>query len=171
MKRTYPPLFSAVLGLLLAACTIYVAPDGTTVSPGIDGQEYEIITSFEPDRGDGASYDIGDDISFRVRTTRDGYITLTSLNPDGSIDVFGRNIFVRGDRTNLIPGSDSRVAYEVGGPSGLNRVRAAFTPRETDTERVIYRGRSGEDIWTQTIESDIRSYDVRDVAQTSFYVR
>ncbi len=159
------------LSALLSACTIYVAPDGTTVSPGLGGQEYDIITEFEPDRGDGASYSIGDDISFRVRTTRDGYLTLTSLNPDGSIDVFGRNIFVRGGRTNLIPGVDSRVSYEIGGPSGTHRVRASFTPRETDTERVIYRGRSGEDVWTQTIESDTRSYDVRDVAQTRFYVR
>ena len=159
------------LAALLSACTIYVAPDGS-VSPGLGGLEYDdIITEFEPDRGSGASYDIGDDISFRVRTERDGYLTLTSLNPDGSIDVFGRNIFVRGGRTNLIPGVDSRVSYEVGGPRGLNRVRAAFTPRETDTERVVYRGRNGEDVWTQTIESDVRSYDVRDVAQTSFYVR
>ncbi len=160
------------LSALLSACTIYVTPDGTSVSPGLGGQEYnDIITEFEPDRGGGASYDIGDDISFRVRTTRDGYLTLTSLNPDGSIDVFGRNIFVRGGRTNLIPSLDSRVSYQVGGPRGLNRVRASFTPRETDTERVIYRGRSGEDVWTQTIESDIRSYEVRDVARTSFYVR
>ena len=159
------------LSALLSACTIYVAPDGSAGSPGLGGQEYDIITQFEPDRGGGARYSIGDDISFRVRTARDGYLTLTSLNPDGSIDVFGRNIFVRGGRTNLIPSADSRVSYEIGGPSGTHEVRASFTPRETDTERVTYRGRSGEDVWTQTIESDIRSYNVRDVARTSFYVR
>ena len=103
-----------------------------------------------------------------MRTTQDGYLTLSSLNPDGNVDVFGRNIFVRAGRTTLIPGLDSRVAYQVGGPSGLNRVRASFTPRETDTGRVTYRGRNGQDIWTQTIESDISDYSVRDVAQTSF---
>ena len=165
-------LYLIALSALLSACTIYVSPDGTSVSPGLGAQEYDdVITAFEPDRGDGASYSVGDDISFRVRTTRDGYLTLTSLNPDGSIDVFGRNIFVQGGRTNLIPSSDSRVSYQVGGPRGLNRVRASFTPRETDTERVVYRGRSGEDVWTQTIDADIRSYEVRDVARTSFYVR
>ena len=164
-------LYLVALSALLSACTIYVAPDGSVGNPGLDDQDYDVITEFEPDRGDGARYSIGDDISFRVRTTRDGYLTLTSLNPDGSIDVFGRNIFVRGGRTNLIPGADSRVVYEIGGPSGTHRVRASFTPSETDTERVIYRGRSGENAWTQTIESDTRGYDVRDVARTSFYVR
>lgn len=169
MKLRFTLLFTALVALL-SACTIYVAPDGGVAGPG-GSPDYAIITEFEPDRGDGATYRVGDAISFRVRTLQDGYLTLTSLNPDGSIDVFGRNLFVRGGRTTLIPDSGSRVSYQVGGPSGLNRVRAAFTPRETDTGRVIYRGRSGEDIWTQTIESDIRSYEVRDVAETSFYVR
>ena len=169
MKRL---ILCLVLASALSACTVYVTPDGAAVGGGFGSLETdEVITEFQPDRGDGATYNIGDDISFRVRTTRDGYLTLSSLNPDGNIDVFGRNIFVRGGRTNLIPGLDSRVAYQVGGPSGLNRVRASFTPLETDTGRVTYRGRSGQDIWTQTIESDIRSYGVRDVAQTSFYVR
>ena len=165
-------LLYLVLAAALSACTVYVTPDGTAVGAGFGNLETdEVITEFEPDRGDGATYTIGDDISFRLRTTQDGYLTLSSLNPDGNVDVFGRNIFVRGGRTTLLPGIDSRVAYQVGGPSGLNRVRASFTPRETDTGRVTYRGRNGQDIWTQTIESDIGSYDVRDVAQTSFYVR
>ena len=169
MKRS---VLYLMLVAALSACTVYVTPDGNVVGGGFGGLETEeVITEFQPDRGDGATYDIGDDITFRVRTTRDGYLTLSSLNPDGNVDVFGRNIFVRAGRTTLIPGLDSRVAYQVGGPSGLNRVRASFTPRETDTGRVTYSGRNGQDIWTQTIESDISDYDVRDVAQTSFYAR
>lgn len=163
-------IYLAAALLLLSACTIYVNPDGTSVDIG-DLDYGEVITEFEPDRGDGASYDIGDDISFRVRTARDGYLTLSVLNPDGTIDVFGRNLFVRGGRTVLIPDLGSRFSYEVGGPRGLNRVRASFTTRETDTERVIYRGQRGEDTWTRIIESDTRDYDVRDVAQASFYAR
>ena len=169
MKRL---ILYLMLVAALSACTVYVTPDGNVVGGGFGSLETdEVITEFQPDRGDGATYDIGDDISFRVRTAQDGYLTLSSLNPDGNVDVFGRNIFVRGGRTTLIPGLDSRVAYQVGGPSGLNRVRASFTPRETDTGRVTYRGRNGQDIWTQTIESDISDYSVRDVAQTSFYAR
>lgn len=156
--------------LALSACTVYLTPDEAS---GFGLETGEIITVFEPRRGEGSTYTVGENISFRLRTTRDGYITLTSIDPDGSINVFARNIFVRGGNTYLVAGPSSRLSFVLVPPRGLHRVRASFTPTRTDTGRVVYRNRRGEAVWTETIVNELEPYasDARDVAQTYFYVR
>jgi len=128
-----------------------------------------VITEFVPTRGEGAFYRLGETISFRVVTTRSGYLTLTSFNSDGTVDVFDRNVYVRAGE-NVIPRTGT---YRVAPPRGLQRVRASFTPTQTDAERVVYVGRRGEGVWTEMIETELEPFpeEARDVAETSFFIR
>lgn len=167
---------TAVLALLLGGCTIYLTDDATVrttargrVTFGIPLSE--VITHFAPTRGQGASYRVGESIAFDVRTTRDGYLTLTSIDPDGYVHTFARNIFVRGGAVRTIEGPDRRHVFSVDPPRGLVRVRASFTSGATDPSRVTYRGQRGEEAWTQSISVELRPYDTRDVAETHIYVR
>ncbi len=166
-------LFLALsLGLLLTSCAVYVSPGsvGTrgTVRFGIEVSD--VIRVFEPARGAGAGYFVGENISFRVFTTQDGYLTLTALDPDGAVYTFARNVYVRGGRTNLVSGPDDGSVFSLLPPRGLQRVRASFTPRPT-SGRVTYRGALGEGRWTQSIVTEVSDYDVRDIAETQFYIQ
>jgi hypothetical protein len=174
MKKRILVLF-VLLALLISACTVYVDPGRVNIRARIRfGIEVsDIITVFEPDRGMGATYRVGEDIGFRIRTTGDGYITLSAIDPDGSVYVFARNIFVRGNVVNFLPPANSRVRYKATPPRGFHRVRASFTPTPTNTTRIRYIGRSGEDAWTQSIVAEIEPHpvDVRDIAETNLYIR
>ncbi len=165
--KILPLLFAS---LVLSACTITISPADVSVtgrvSFGIDLND--VIQIFEPTRGQGANYSIGESISFRVRTTQAGYLTLTSYNPDGSVDTFARNIFVPANQTTILSGPDNRTIWTLVPPRGFHRVRASFTPSPTDTARVTYTGVRGEDRWTQTISTEIRIFNIRDVRETSF---
>ncbi len=157
-----------VLGLALSACSIYVRP-GTPVQVGVPLDN--VITYFEPTRGSGATYFLGDGIEFRIRTSDSGYVTLSAMDPDGRVYVFARNIYVPGNRTVILPTPEMRVSFSAAPPRGLHRIRASFTSARTDPGHVHYSGRHGEGDWTSAIEIDIRGYPVRDVAVTTLYIR
>jgi hypothetical protein len=169
--------FATVLIVALGGCTIYLTDGEASVRTSVRGRITfgvpldDVITRFTPTRGVGASYRVGDPIAFDVRTTNDGYLTLTSIDPDGFVHTFARNISVRGGVTQTIEGPDSRHIFTVDPPRGLLRIRASFTSGRTDTSRVTYRGQRGEDAWTQSISVEVRPYDVRDVVETHIYVR
>lgn len=176
MKRR-ASIFSigAILALLLSACSVYVTPGGAAVSGNlrINIKLGNVITYFQPDRGEGSTYLTGERVYFRIRTTQDGYITLTAIDSDGYIDSFIRNVFVRGGVTTTIPAPNARYEFIVAPPRGIQTVRATFTPARTDESRVIYQGRRGGDVWTQSIVTELEPYpsSARDVAQTYFYIR
>jgi hypothetical protein len=162
----------ALLALLLTACTVTVRPGPVQLSGQVRfGIEVSsIIQMFEPTRGAGATYYVGEDIAFRVLTAQDGYLTLSAIDPDGTVYTFARNLYVRGGQVQILAGPDSRSVFSLVPPRGFHRVRAAFTPTPTGGS-VVYRGVFGEGQWTQTIAADLRPYSVRDVVQTSFYLR
>ena len=166
-----------MLLLALAGCTVYVRDGEAYVRTSVRGTItfgvplHNVITLFEPTRGQGAGYRIGDRISFNVRTDRDGYLTLTSIDEDGFVHTFARNIFIRGGRTVTLDGPDSRHVFSVEPPRGVVRVRASFSSGRTDTTRVRYTGQRGEDAWTQRISVDLAPHDVRDVVETWIRVR
>jgi hypothetical protein len=127
------------------------------------------IDRFEPDRGVGETYRIGEPIGFRVRANADGYVTLTAIDPDGSVYVFARNIPVRAGHTELITGIGPRQRFVVDPPLGLHRVRAAFTPERTE-ERIVYIGIVGYDRWLNQISLELRLFDAFDQRETNFFV-
>jgi len=166
-RRRWSLAFVLPLLVALAGCTVTFVGPGSAVS----GDANRVIESFEARAGEGASYRVGEEISFRIRTRVDGYVTLTSLGPEGDVDVFARNVFVAGRRMNVVDGRDQGVVFVVEPPRGWHRVRASFTPSRTDTGRVSFRGRAGEDAWLAAIRIDIEPFEIRDVAETRFYVR
>ena len=161
------------LALLLGACTVTFVPDSSVsvnarVGFGIDLNN--VIGVFEPTRGSGAVYSLNDTISFRVRANRSGYVTLTAIDPDGTVYPIIRNVFVGAGETRIIPNSSDGVQFNLAPPRGLHRVRASFTLRPTDISRVVYRGVITEDRWTNSIVSDVSPYEVRDIVQTRFFI-
>lgn len=162
----------AALAALLAGCTLTITPGDVSVSGrvrlGITVSD--VIQVFEPTRGTGATYYVGENIAFRVRTSQDGYLTLSAIDPDGSVYTFARNLYVRGGQTQIFEGPDDASIFSLVPPRGFHRVRASFTPTRT-SGRVTYRGVSGERGWEQSIVSEIRASPVRDVAETNFYLR
>jgi len=157
---------SLVLAALLSACTITVRPRGVGTA------EYPlsyVIEEFRPTRGAGATYRVGENIDFMIVTSQPGYVTLSAIDPDGSIYVFARNLRVeRG--VNYLPRASDRVVYSAGAPRGLHYVRASFTSGRTDAT-VTYRGRRGGSEWNSAINLEIRGFPVRDVAETTLYIR
>jgi hypothetical protein len=155
--------------LLLAACTVLVEPlDVSVRTPAVTVRDATIL-QFEPTRGANAWYRVGDQIGFRVRTTEDGYLTLTALDPTGEVYVFARNLPVRGGRTEIIQGLSPRQRFIVTAPTGPHRVGAHFTPARTD-ERVVFIGVRGYGAWQTQIELELRPFARGDVAETRFNV-
>lgn len=163
-------LAALALTALLAGCTVtFVETEGAGSRPPDDVNA--VIQLFEPRGGEGSSYRVGSEISFLLRSRLEGYVTLTSLGPDGAVDVFVRNLYVPARREVVLDGAERGVVFVVEPPEGWHRVRASFTPRRTDANRVTFRGRAGEDDWQAAIRIDIAPFEVRDVAETRFYVR
>lgn len=172
MKRLAFFVGVMLLGLVLAGCRVVITPGsnvsvGATVRFGIEVSP--VIQVFEPTRGAGSSYNVGESISFRVLTDRTGYITLSAIDPDGSVYLLVQNIYVRGGETAIISGPDSRSIFTLQPPRGLHRVRAAFTPSATGTASITYQSR-GEDNWTRIVVNDVRPYEVRDIVETRFFL-
>lgn len=174
MKAIKLTLFSAFLTLILSSCTVTFFPGDVAVSGNIRfGIELtNVIKEFRVDRGSGSSYRIGESISFVIRTDRSGYITLTEIDPFGRVDTFGRNIFVNAG-TTVITGPNNSGTFAIGSSSvlGQHRVRASFTPSPTDTTRIVYQGVVGEDGWTSTIVTEVRAFNIRDIAETNFFIQ
>ena len=121
-----------------------------------------IIQDFQPTRGNGASYRVGESIVFRLSVNRPGFVTLVFYN-DGSLpDYEIRNIAVQ-TGLNLIPNSNEVVASE---PTGVTRARAFFTP-QPNTNVSFLRG-SGVSFFEDTSNAYLSPYPVelRDLKDT-----
>jgi hypothetical protein len=166
--------FSVVLLMIVgvSSCRIVVTPGNVSVGANVRfGIEVSpIIQVFEPTRGAGANYSVGDTISFRILTDRSGYVTLSAIDPDGSVYVLVQNLYVQGGLVTTISGPDARSVFTLQPPRGLHRVRAAFTPSPTGTTRVTYQRSRGEDNWTRVIVTDVTPYNVRDIVETRFFL-
>lgn len=162
--------FVLLLAVSLTACTVYVRP-GPPVPGPIGVPLDNVITSFQPTRGPGAVYYLGENIQFRIRTNQSGYVTLSAMDPDGRVYVLARNIYVPAYRTTIIPTPDMRVTFSAAPPTGFHRVRASFTSSPTSPGEVRYQGRYGASAWSSAIDRDIEGFPVRDVADTSLTIR
>ncbi len=148
------PLLVTLTLLVLSACAVYNTPEPSSsvkVRPTPSQSEIvvtavpEIIT-FAPTRGEQAAYDLGESISFRVRTTQDGYLTLTAYGPDNVASGFAQGAFVEGGVDTVLPTAESGVSYDLAPPRGLQRVSA-------------------------TLSSDPAGTAVLDTAETTFYIQ
>lgn len=164
--RAFLTILALPLLLSLGGCTItFIGPDdGVTAVPRV-----RLIERFEV-RG-GGDLRVGQSIAFQIRTSRDGFVTLSSLDPNGNVEVFARNLRVTANRTVVLDGRSQGVVFLVTPPRGDHRVRASFTTGPTDPNRVRFVGRVGEENWLAAIRIDLEPFPVTDVAEARFSVR
>ncbi|MDO4245203.1 MAG: DUF4384 domain-containing protein [Deinococcus sp.] len=163
------PLSALLLGTLalgLSACTVTVRPN-----TGLVGSSSNLIAAFVPDRGQGATYSVGEAIRFQVTTRDAGYVTLLALNPDGSANVLTQNAYVRAG-TTVFPRAEDGVTYNVAPQRGLQRVRAIFTRVRPTTDLVlggVYDGTRWNTVTNEYLTP--YAYADRDVQETHLYIR
>ena len=78
-------------------------------------------------------YQIGEKITFYVRSDQDTYLTLLNISSNGDATVifpnaYHKDNFLRGGRTYEIPAEDYGFEFDVRGPAGLERIKAIATP-------------------------------------------
>lgn len=173
MKKLW--LLIPVLVMALASCRVVIGGEDTASSgPTVEGGIYiqfgvpvvNLITEFQPDRGRGGNYAIGERISLRVGVRRSGYITLVIYDNDGTVDVLGSEPVSPG--VNILP---TRSALIAGAPRGRSYIRAFFSSRPQVYD---YTGRGYTlSAWDARTGDFLRSLpeDSRDVRQTYIDVR
>jgi hypothetical protein len=152
-----------------AACTITFVPGDVLVDVERPAPRPAVIGRFESVRD---SYRVGDRVTFRIATAQPGYVTLTAIDPDGSVYVIARNVRVEGGgRTQVIPGPDTRIAFVAVPPTGRHAVRAHFTPRRT-AESVAFTGVVGIDAWFARIRLELTGTGIafEDTAEVRFTI-
>lgn len=91
--------------------------------------------------GDTPLYRVGERIAISVRTERDAYVYLYSLQPDGSItqilpNRFDEDNFLSAGRTRTYPPNNAGYVFNVEPPTGLSRVVAVASTRPLDTREL-----------------------------------
>jgi Domain of unknown function (DUF4384) len=155
------------LGLTLTAC----APSVLERSR-FGGQE--IITNFQPDRGQGASYKVGELVKLSFTLLQDGYITLVSMDPDTTTGEVERSIAVKAGnnalpRTNDVNATGAKAAYKIFPPTGTQRVILLFTDIPI-SKTVRFEGKLDEDALSAKINAYFGQAKTRDVSETSIEV-
>ncbi len=154
-------LLGILLAGLLSACTVTL--EGVTVSYRLDFTP--AILRFEPDRGAGATYYVGEEVRFFLTLADPGWISLVAIDPDGRTYEFDR--FYLGRGTHVLPPGAYR--YTVTPPRGLQRVRAIYPdthPGSLRLEGVYTDWDARLRVYLET--SGARRYQV---AETYFYIR
>lgn len=108
-----------LLAGLFSACTVVL--DGVSLSYRPDFTP--AILRFEPDRGAGATYFVGEEVRFFLTLKSPGWVSLVAIDPDGRTYELDR--FYLGRGTHLLPPGAYR--YTLTPPRGLHRVRAVYT--------------------------------------------
>ncbi|TBH20847.1 hypothetical protein [Thermus thermamylovorans] len=146
---------------LLSACTLTL--EGVSLTYRLDLTP--AILRFEPDRGVGATYFVGEEVRFLLTLAAPGWVTLVARDPDGFTYEFDRLYLDRG--THLLPPGAYR--YALTPPRGLHRVRAVYT--DAPPGRVRLEGRYAN--WDARLRVYVEASRAtrHQVAETFFYVR
>ncbi|WP_457638194.1 DUF4384 domain-containing protein [Oceanithermus sp.] len=166
MKKILASL--ALLGLL-SACTLTIYPDDVSLRVSFDVALSNVITRFEPDRGQGSTYYVGDEVRFIITLSQPGYITLVATDPDGRTYEFEHGVYLEAG-THILPLPQMRHRYVVDYPTGKQIVRAIYTdshPTAASFQGVYTREQFDERLRLYFNESYT---ETRDVAETYFYI-
>ncbi|SDF10113.1 protein of unknown function [Thermus arciformis] len=150
-----------LLAGLLSACTVTL--EGLTLTYRLDLTP--AILRFEPDRGTGATYFVGEEVRFFLTLESPGWVSLVVQDPDGHTYELDRFYLPRG--THVLPPGAYR--YVLTPPRGLHRVRAVYT----DTEPGALRLEGVYTDWDARLRVYLEASRARryQVAETHFYVR
>lgn len=152
--------------LLLASC----APQ-----PGIsDNQRREwglqaIISGFAPDRGEGGRYKLRERVFFSFSLSQPGYVTLVTMDPDGTTVVLERNVQLPAGRHTFPLATDrnaqGQATYLVVPPLGPSRFRLLYSDLPA-TNRELFRGKLSNEEFNRHTQAYLNGAQVRDVAET-----
>ncbi|KGQ21202.1 DUF4384 domain-containing protein [Thermus filiformis] len=153
-----------LLLVLLSGCTLTFQPGGLRVTYRLDLEP--VIYRFEPDRGPGGVYYVGEEVRFLLTLARPGYLALVAVDPDGRTYEFDRVYLPAG--THLLP--NRPVRYTLTPPRGLYRVRAVYTEAPAPA-RVRLEGVYTD--WDARVRVYLEASGGRlyDLAETYFYLR
>ncbi|MFN3266622.1 MAG: hypothetical protein ACK41E_07260 [Deinococcales bacterium] len=162
MKRI---LAFAALVLSLSSCIVVVPENNPPARPVVVNTAptrpsvANIIQDFQPTRGNGAVYRVGESITLRMTLARAGFVTLVFYNDGALPDYEIRNIAVQAG-VNLMPNNNTLVAAE---PVGITRVRAFYTPQPNST--ISFLNGRGVSFLEDTTNTWLNAYppELRDV--------
>jgi hypothetical protein len=150
-----------LLAGFLSACTVTL--EGLTLTYRFGYSP--AILRFEPDRGAGATYFLGEEVRFLLTLAEPGWVSLVVQDPDGYTYELDR-FYLEGGTHVLPPGP---YRYTTAPPPGLHRVRAVYTESPPAGVRLqgVYTN------WDARLRVYLEASGARryDVAETHFYVR
>jgi hypothetical protein len=146
VKRILAPLVTLLLLALVVSAHaqgVRFEPRAIVVNPA---PAFGVSVSLDKP-GSTPTYAVGERISISVRSDRDAYVYLYSLQPDGSVtqilpNRFDDENYLRGGETRTYPPRDAGYVFNVEAPTGLSRVVAVASLRPLDT-RQLARFESG----------------------------
>jgi len=170
----------AALAVVLSSCRLTVRPDiGIATTIRIGAGATGLINFFEPTRGRGSTYFIGEEIDFRIGLRTSGFLTIIVRDPSGVVSqVFPAPGFFDPPRLGpgmfTLPLSWTWHRVRVGPLAGYHEVRAIFTPEWPGARsRITFRGYFSNDDFDSAIEIFIHPFPPgrADVATTYFFAR
>jgi hypothetical protein len=154
--------------MLLAAC----APSAARLERSSLSNS-SVISDFVPDKGEGASYKVNEQVRFKYMLRAAGFITAISYGATGNTEPLEVNISAVAGQYQL-PRPDDRVvtkqaAYIVGAPTGTNRVVLIYTNRPL---KAAPRGRLDAESLQAAVKNAIvaSGADRTDIAETHIEV-
>ncbi|AEB11054.1 DUF4384 domain-containing protein [Marinithermus hydrothermalis] len=167
MKRG---LALGLFALILSACTVTLRPGDVSLRIEFGLELADVITRFEPTRGPGAVYRVGEPVQFVITLRQAGYVTLVAVDEDGRAEEFERNLFLPAG-THTLPPPGARYRYEVSFPTGVQRVRAIYTSTPAPAS-VRFRGVFQSDGLNRHTALFIEksAARLRDVRETFFHI-
>ncbi len=156
-----------VLGLIFTAC----APSQLERNR-FNAQE--IITDFAPDRGNGATYKIGELVKISFTLSQPGYITLISMDPDTTTGEVEYSIAAKAGKNNLPRSNETdatgaRAAYKVFPPTGTQRIVLLYTNKPV-RKNIRFEGQLDNEALSEKIAAYFETSQIRDVSESSIEV-
>ncbi len=112
-----------LLAGFLSACTVTL--EGLTLTYRWDYSP--VLLRFEPDRGAGATYFVGEEIRFFLTLDRPGWVALVVEDPDGRTYELDRFFLQRGTHV-LPPGPTATSSRPPGASTGCGRCTPTGNP-------------------------------------------
>ncbi len=154
------------LVLLLSAC----APQlGISENQRREWGLQPIIGGFAPDRGEGGKYRLRERVFFSFTLSQPGYVTLVTMDSDGTTVVLERNVPLPAGRHTFPLATDrnaqGQATYLVVPPLGPSRFRLLYTDIPV-ANRELFRGKLSNEEFNRQTQAYLSAAQLRDVAET-----
>ena len=138
VKRLVAPILFL---FALAFAGAKITPQGIVVNPVPGDLRVKVWVDKDPGKSGNARYRIGDPIYVYVSVTRDAYVYLFDVKPNGEIDLFLPNPYdhsnrLRAGETRRFPPPGARYRFTIDGPPGEELVLAVASRRPLTSREI-----------------------------------